>query len=42
VQNTSGEADAECGIRNAECGRKEELKERIEKGEDYGDQSPKR
>jgi hypothetical protein len=29
-------------MRNAEWGRKEELKERIEKGEDYGDKSPKR
>jgi hypothetical protein len=29
-------------MRSAECGRKEELKERIEKGEDYGDKSPKR
>jgi hypothetical protein len=29
-------------MRSAECGRKEELIERIEKGEDYGDKSPKR
>jgi hypothetical protein len=29
-------------MRNEECGRKEELKERIEKGEDYGDKSSKR
>jgi hypothetical protein len=29
-------------MRNVECGRKKELKERIEKGEDYGNKSPKR